>query len=65
MTRPLLLLLVPALASCQGNGSPHPAAPAASSSADPFNRDTVQTYDIQTGEFQQHPPYGARSNQPQ
>jgi hypothetical protein len=61
MARYLLLLLLPLLPACQ---SPvlHPAA---SDSAQNFNRDTVQTYDIQTGEFQQKPPYGARSDRAQ
>jgi hypothetical protein len=57
----LLLLLLP-LPACQGDGSRQPAA---TSPPDSFDRDTVQTYDLQTGEFHQQPPYGARSNQSQ
>ena len=62
MTRHLPLLLLLALPACQGDGSRHSDTTA---SPDTFNRDTVQTYDIQTGEFQQQPPYGARSNESQ
>jgi len=58
----LLVLLLPLLPACQ-NAAPHPAA---SSTETPdshtFDQDTVQTYDRQTGEFQQQPPFGARSN---
>jgi len=55
----LLILLLP-LPACQGNGSRPPATAA---TADPFDRDTLQTYDPQTRDFQEKPPFGAQSNQ--
>ena len=55
---PLLFLL--ALAACQGAGSRQPVQPAANEG---FDQQTNQTYDVQTRQFQQAPPFGARSNQ--
>ncbi len=62
MPRPFLLLFLLALPGCQGNGS-HPST--GSSLSNTFDPNTVQTYDIQTGEYHQQPPFGARSNQSQ
>jgi hypothetical protein len=67
MPRRLLLVLLLPLAACQGNATRHSTTTSSTDASSPrsFNQDTVQTFDIQTGEFQQRPPYGARSNQPQ
>jgi hypothetical protein len=57
-----LLLLIPLafLPACQNAPAfRQAAAPAATPT---FNQQTVQTYDLQTGEFQQTPPFGARSD---
>jgi hypothetical protein len=62
MARYFLLPLLLLLAACQ---SPNPPSGEASAPAPTFNQDTVQTFDIQSGEFQQAPPYGARSDQAQ
>ena len=62
MRRPLLLLLLLALPACQGAGFRKSAGPPL---PDTFDRDTVQSYDIQTGEYHQQPPFGARSDQSQ
>ena len=66
MPRLLLLLLLPLLPACQ-SAAPRQAASAAADTPAPhtFNQDTVQTYDIQSGEFQQQPPFGARSDRGQ
>jgi hypothetical protein len=59
----LVLLLLPLLPACQ-NAAPRQSAAASTESPSPptFNQETVQTYDLQTGEFQQQPPFGDRSN---
>jgi hypothetical protein len=64
--RLLLLLLLPLFPGCQ-NATPRQASTSsAASPAHPdFSQNTVQTYDIQTGEFQQQPPFGDRSNRSQ
>jgi len=60
-----LLLLIPLtlpfiLGACQ---TAHPAQAAAEPSPTPtFNQSTVQTFDLQSGQFQQAPPFGARSD---
>lgn len=60
--RTALLLLIPLalLPACQSDRSPGEAAAPAPTPT--FNQSTVQTYDLQTGEFQQAPPFGARSD---
>ena len=62
----LLLLLLPFFPACQ-NAAPRQASTSSAASAThpDFSQNTVQTYDIQTGQFQQQPPYGARSNRTQ
>ena len=63
-----LLLLLPLLAACQSPNRPSAASAASDATAAPsptFNEDTVQTFDLQSGEFQQAPPYGARSDRSQ
>jgi hypothetical protein len=62
----LLLALTPLLPACQ-SAAPRPATSTAADTPAPhtFNQDTVQTYDLQTGEFQQQPPFGARSDRAQ
>jgi hypothetical protein len=61
MRRTLLLLpLLAFLPACQNApGSHNAAAPAPTPT---FYQSTGQTYDNQTGEFQQAPPFGARSD---
>ncbi len=64
MSRILLaLILLPALAGCQGAGGSRAGGPSAAedTSQDKFERNTVQKYDIQTEQFQAKPPFGARS----
>jgi hypothetical protein len=63
MARPLLLLLLlPLLPACQNAAPQKSASSPAAPEAQTFDQATVQTYDRQTGEFQQQPPFGARSN---
>jgi hypothetical protein len=63
-----LILLLPA---CQGDRhafQPPVAAETAPSEPTPaetFDHDTVQTYDVNTRDFQEQAPYGARSNRSQ
>ncbi len=55
----ILLLLLPLLGACQNSDSgQNPTG--ANKNFDPNSR---QTYNIQTGDFQQQPPFGARFNQ--
>jgi hypothetical protein len=63
MPRPLLLLLLLALPACQGDNSRQSASMAGP--ADNFDPATVQTYDIQTEEYHQQPPFGARADRGQ
>lgn len=67
MPRHLLLVSLLLLEGCQGNPMHLPPDSSTSAEAAPggFNRDTVQTYDIQSGQFQQQPPFGARSDRTQ
>ena len=58
----LLILLLPVLSGCQNAASPQSASSSSAPESQSFNQETVQTYDHQTGEFQQQPPFGARSN---
>jgi uncharacterized lipoprotein YajG len=58
--RTALLLPLALLAACQSAPSSREAAVPAPTPT--FNQNTVQTYDLQTGEFQQAPPFGARSD---
>lgn len=63
-----LIALCMLLPACQGNGPRQsPAASAAEPAPSPhtFDSDTIQTYDLQTGQYQQQPPFGARSNRSQ
>jgi len=62
MVRYLFLLLLPLLGGCQ---SPRQSSDAAPAPTPTFNQGTVQTFDLQSGEFQQTPPYGARSDRSQ
>jgi len=67
MTRnSLLLVLLLPLTACQGNGFHRAtAATAGAAPTDNFDRNTVQTYNIQTRDFEEKPPFGARSLQDQ
>ena len=58
----LLASLSLALAACRSVGGGQASQPPL---AQNFNRDTVQTYDLQSGEFQQQPPFGARADRSQ
>jgi len=61
MRRTILLLIPTALlAACQTPPSPRQAAAPAPTPT--FNQNTVQTFDLQSGQFQQAPPFGARSD---
>ncbi|MGA3172412.1 MAG: hypothetical protein ABSE62_15530 [Chthoniobacteraceae bacterium] len=63
MPRAFFLVLFLGLAACQGDGSHHSTS--ASAPSDNFDSDTVQTYNLQTADFQQQSPWGACSNQSQ
>jgi hypothetical protein len=67
ITRAILLVPFLGMAACQGDGSHNSAATGGSTAttSDSFDSDTVQTYNQQTADFQQQPPWGARSNQAQ
>jgi hypothetical protein len=67
MPRHLLLVSLLLLEGCQGNPMHPPTSSTTSTEGAPgdFNRDTVQTYDLQSGEFQQQPPFGARADRAQ
>jgi len=71
MPRPFLfILLLPLVTACQTPRPSQSTAGSADATTMPtprssFNQDTVQTYDIETNEFQQGPPFGARSDRSQ
>jgi uncharacterized lipoprotein YajG len=62
-TLPLLLIalaLPVLLGACQTTPSAQTAAAPAPTPT--FNQNTVQSFDLQSGQFQQAPPFGARSD---
>jgi outer membrane PBP1 activator LpoA protein len=66
MTRTILVLLLAGLlTACQSSAPSRTASERASTTSGAFAQQTSRSYDIQTREFQQEPPYGARANNAQ
>jgi len=60
-----LLLVLPLLPGCQNAAYRPSASSSGASDSQTFDQQTVETYDRQTGEFLQQPPFGDRANRSQ